>query len=385
MSAAMAASVGEPFATDSRVDASSRFAARAGIVARGLLLRRPQRAAPRDPQRVLVAHHLLLGDTLMLTPLLKKLRAVHPQADIAMTVPSAIGTLYAARPYGVRALPFDPRGPMRALYAEAPFDVAFVPGDNRYAWLAAAMRARWIIAFAGDRPAVKSWQVDCLMRYSDRPAAWGDMVARLLDGPPPSPYRTSEWPAPPCADFAKPAGAYAVLHVGASSRLKQWGLDRWRDVARHLDARGIAPVWSAGSAEGALVAAIDPRQRFASYAGRLDLSQVWHLLAGACALVAPDTGIAHLGRIVGVPTVTLFGPGSAVLCGAGEFWRDARYRAVTVEPFPCRDQRVLFKREIDWVRRCGRSVDECPQHLCMPAISVAAVTQALDDLLKEGE
>ena len=98
--------------------------------------------------------------------------------------------------------------------------------------------------------------------------------------------------------------------------------------------------------------------------------------------MAPDTGIAHLGRIVDVPTVALFGPGSAVLCGAGDFWRDARYRAVTVDPFPCRDQRVLFKRDIDWVRRCGRSVAECPQHLCMPAIGVDAVQDAIVSLLE---
>ena len=58
--------------------------------------------------------------------------------------------------------------------------------------------------------------------------------------------------------------------------------------------------------------------------GALDLAQLWHLLAGAELLVAPDTGVAHLGRIVGAPTVTLFGPGSALLCGAGDFWRDAR-------------------------------------------------------------
>ena len=94
-------------------------------------------------------------------------------------------------------------------------------------------------------------------------------------------------------------------------------------------------------------------------------------------LVAPDTGVAHLGRIVGVPTVTLFGPGSAVLCGAGDFWCDAPYRAVTIEPFACRDQRVLFKREIPWVRRCGRSVAACPRHLCMPAIGVDAVQNAI--------
>jgi ADP-heptose:LPS heptosyltransferase len=317
----------------------------------------------------------------MLTPLLKKLRARYPHADIAMTVAGAIAPLYAGRPYGVRALAFDPRARADALYAEPPFDLALVPGDNRYAWLAAAMRARWIVAFAGDRPATKSWQVDRLVPYPDAPAAWADIVAGLVDGPPPAAFRTSDWPAPASGAFARPAVPYAVLHVGASSPLKRWAGDRWRSVARALAARGIAPVWSAAANEAPLVVAADPRREFSSFAGRLDLPQLWHLLAGARALVAPDTGVAHLGRIVGVPTVALFGPGSAVLCGAGDFWRDAPYRAVTVDPFPCRDQRILFKREIAWVRRCGRGVAECPQHLCMPAIGVDAVHDALAELL----
>ena len=360
----------------------SRFAGRATTVTRALLLRRRARTPPDDPRRILVTHHLLLGDTLMLTPLLKKLRTRHPAADIAMTVPEPIAPLYATKPYGVRALPFDPRRPAATLYDEAPFDLAFVPGDNRYAWLAAAMRARWIVAFAGDRPAAKSWPVDSLIAYSERPAAWGDLVAELIDGPPPTPYRTSEWRAPPASDFAAPAGRYAVLHVGASSPLKQWSPQRWAEVAGWLASRGIAPVWSAGAHEIAIVDAIDPGRRYPSLAGRLDLAQLWHLLAAADLLVAPDTGVAHLGRIVGTPTVALFGPGSAVLCGAGDFWRDARYRAVTVDPFACRNQHVLFKREIQWVRRCGRSVGECPQHLCMPAIGVDAVRDAIVSMLE---
>jgi hypothetical protein len=43
---------------------------------------------------------------------------------------------------------------------------------------------------------------------------------------------------------------------------------------------------------------------------------------------------------------------------------------------------VLFKREIAWVRRCGRSVAQCPRHLCMPAIAVTAVEQAIVELLE---
>jgi hypothetical protein len=78
--------------------------------------------------------------------------------------------------------------------------------------------------------------------------------------------------------------------------------------------------------------------------------------------------------------VALFGPGSATISGAGEFWRDARYRAVTVSPFPCRDQRVLFKRELAWVRRCGRTLAECPHPRCMDAIDVDSVLAAIADV-----
>jgi len=367
-----------PVATRAR----SRFAGRASVVARAIAQRHVRRTPPSDPARILVAHHLLLGDTLMLTPLIKKLRERHPAADIAMTVPRAVAPLYAGRPYGVRALAWDPRQPAPHLYEEAAFDVAYVPGDNRYAWLAAAMGARWIVAFAGDRPATKNWPIDALMPYPRTPASWGDLTARLVDGAPPSPYRVADWPAPDAEPFAAPPARYAVLHVGASSPLKQWLPARWFALAEGLAARGIAPVWSAGRGEEALVEACDPNARHRSLAGTLDLAQLWHLVAGAALLVAPDTGIAHLGRVTGTPTVALFGPGSSLICGAGEFWRDAPYRAVTVDPFPCRDQRVLFKRDIEWVRRCGRSVAQCPAPRCMEAIDVDDVEAAIRALDK---
>jgi hypothetical protein len=117
-----------------------------------------------------------------------------------------------------------------------------------------------------------------------------------------------------------------------------------------------------------------------SYAGALTLPQLWHLLANAALLVAPDTGVAHLGRVVSVPTVALFGPGSALVSGAGDFWRNAPFRAVTVDPFPCRDQRMLFKREIAWVRRCGRSVAECARPRCMEAIDLGEACAAIVEL-----
>jgi ADP-heptose:LPS heptosyltransferase len=337
-----------------------------------------QRERPAAPERVLIAHNLLLGDTLMLTPLLAKLRGQYPSAHISMTVARGIAALYTGRPYGVDPVVFDPRDTrtLDPLLKAGGFDLAYVPGDNRHAWLAAAAGARWIVAHAGDRPGYKSWPADELRAYPDRPASWADMMATLVDGPAPRPYRAEDWPAPAHAPVATPAGPYCVLHVGAGSPLRLWNPEKWRAVAGKLAGAGFQVVWSAGAGEEDVVEAADPERRFTSYAGRLDLAQLWRLIQGARVLVCLDTGIAHLGRLAGAPTVVLYGPGSPVLFGPGEFWREAPGAQVTVDPFPCRDQRTLFKREITWVRRCQRTLAECPAPRCMHAIEPATVAQA---------
>ncbi len=377
------------------------------------------RRRPDAPQRILVLHHLLLGDTLMVTALLAKLRERHPGAAIVMTAPVAVAPLYAGRPYGVDVVALDPRDAASAqsLFDAPRFDVAYLPADNRWSWLARALRIRWIVGIAGDRPAHKNWPVDEQVPYSAVPTAFCDTAAELVAGPPPAPFRPAQWPAPPCAEPPAVAGRYAVLHVGAGSPLKQWQPARWRALAAWLEARGLAVVWSAGPGEAALVDAVDgvdgvdgpgdpignrsgsgggvaggsgygnaPRTgpTRVRFAGTLSLPALWHLLARAALLVVPDTGVAHLGRIVGVPTVTLYGPGSAAICGPGAFFARARCRAVTVDPFPCRDQTVQFFREVPWARRCerlpGAPPERCARALCMEAIGVAAVTGAIEDL-----
>lgn len=355
-----------------------RFRTRALVTAHAFASRLKPRGARGEVRRVLIAHNLLLGDTLMLTPLLAKLRHVHPASEITLLASPAAVPLYERRPYGVRVLRFKPSdsSTARALLREPPFDLAFVAGDNRYSWLAAAMGARHVVAHSGDSPPSKDWFVDEKRAYSTSPTAWGDMMAALADGPPPPPYARGDWEAPPARPFEPPRGPYAVLHVGGSTPLKHWLPERWSELARRLGEHGMEVAWSAGRGEESLVAAADPQGRHRSYAGSLDLAQLWHLVAGARVLASPDTGVAHLGRITWTPTVTLFGPGSAVLAGTGSFWRETPWRAIGRDPFPCRDQRFLFRRELDWVRRCGRTTAECPEPRCMHAISVEEVLAA---------
>jgi ADP-heptose:LPS heptosyltransferase len=365
----------------------SRASARIPVILLALLRRvftLGRRRAPVDPKRILIVHHQLLGDTLLMTALVACLHERWPRAELVMTVPVAFVPLFQKRPYGLTVLPHDPRypGTVLKLLRAGRFDLALVPGDNRNSWLAMALGARWIVAFSGDRPAYKNWVVDEFVRYSDSPKTWADMLVALTGGGAPAPYRVTDWPAPDYAPFELPRSPYCVLHVGASSPLKLWQPEKWRALAEQVSAQGLTVAWSGGKGEQVLVDAIDPEIRHASFAGRLDLAQMWRLLQNAAMLVSLDTSIAHMGRLTGTPTVTLFGPGSEVLFGAGEFWRNSPYAGVTIDVF-CRDQKSLFKREIHWVRRCYRTPAECSRAICMEGIDVKMVLDAADALRRK--
>ncbi|MDR1999938.1 MAG: hypothetical protein LBP94_00175, partial [Zoogloeaceae bacterium] len=321
------------------------------------------------------------------------------------------------RPYGVCVHPFNPRAVVTlwALLRLPRPDLVVIPAENRYSLLARALGGRWIVAFEGDSPAWKNWLVDELRPYPATPTAWPDMAATLIDGPPPPPFRVAEWPVPPCRPFdllpmsnpiPTPAlplkgreslrfdlplegreqiGPYCVLHVGASSPLRHWIPANWRAVADWLHGQGYHIIWSGGKGEEDLVRQCDPEGRYPSCAGQLDLAQLWHLLAHAALLVSPDTGVAHLGKVTDVPCVTLFGPGSALIYGPNRFWASHRYRAVTMDTFPCRDARMLFERTfVPWVRNCSHPPSQCPSFpspRCMSALTVEMVQSACREVL----
>ena len=342
------------------------------------------RVAPVSPRRILVVATLLSGDALFLAPLFAKLRRQFPAAQIDLAAARAVAPLFSGKPYGVEAIAHEPRDSamLRRLSALGRHDLAFVVGDNRFSILAAALGAGWITAFSGDRPAYKNWFVDEFRPLSASPMAWGDMAATLFDGEAPEPYRIGDWPTPACTPFDIPAGRYAVLHVEASTPLKHWEEEKWFSLAEKIFENKIEPIWSAGPSGSPLLERIDPARRFRGMGHQLDLAQLWHLVARAALLVCPDTSVMHIGRLAGTPTVALFGPSSAKLFGPGEFWRNMPYRGVTIEDFPCRDQNRLFKREVSWIRRCQRSLNECPAPRCMHAIGVEAVAGAAFEIVQ---
>ncbi len=112
-------------------------------------------------------------------------------------------------------------------------------------------------------------------------------------------------------DGPSPAPDAVVLHPGAGAPARQWPVDRFAAVSRHLRDEGHRVVLTGSKDERAAagqVARLAGLARDAVLAGRTDLAELAALVSGARLVVSGDTGMAHLASAYAVPSVVLFGP-----------------------------------------------------------------------------
>jgi ADP-heptose:LPS heptosyltransferase len=333
----------------------------------------------RNPKKILIAHDLLLGDTLLLAPLMKRIQEKYPKAQNYALAKPAFVPLFGNTPYGFKVLSFDPKSflSLWRIFCCGPYDLAFIAGDNRYSWLARAVGSRWVIGIEGDIPSWKNWMVNEAKSFDDKPATWADMMGRLVDGNDPETYQKNEWSRPPIKKLLWPIDTsklYVVCHLGASNTLKFWPAQSWQLLMKELKRQGFEICISVGPKEECLIEEVDPDHQYHHIAGTYSLIEMWALIEDAKLLISVDTGIAHLAKLAGTPILTLFGPGSLVSHGEGLFWKKSIYYHATKDNFICRDQPILFRRKVPWLKRCGRSLSECKTPgACMHAITTEQV------------
>ncbi len=160
------------------------------------------------------------------------------------------------------------------------------------------------------------------------------------------------------------AGAYVVVHPGASVPARAWGP---RQNARLVDAlveagRRVAVTGSPGETALTAFVAGPERPGVLDLGGATELSELVEVLAAADAVVVGNTGPAHLAAAVGTSVVSLFAPTVPAVR-----WRPWR---VPVEllgvDVPC----------------AGCRARECPVpgHPCLSGVSVRDVLAALERL-----
>src|SRR5262249_33303665 len=103
-----------------------------------------------------------------------------------------------------------------------------------------------------------------------------------------------------------------ALNPGATnSRAKQWLPERFAEVADRISTEigcQTVIVGAPGDSDVAGAVAGMMRTRVAVLAGRTDLAALKGVLSRASLLVSNDTGAAHVGAALGIPTVVVFGP-----------------------------------------------------------------------------
>ena len=351
-------------------------------------LKLPSKVVRRKPadntvKRILVIHQLLLGDALMATGLLANLRAKYPEAELDVAMPAFLVRLYQNKPYNINPMAYSPKdaSSLARLFRQDTYDMAYVIGDARYSWAAFAAGARWIVTHDGDYPAYKNWFVDEQIPMPNHIKAMPDLMIDLCSPEIRASYNKVDWVQPDIR-LGLPDKPYVILHVGASSSLKLWACNHWEKLAEKLSKSGYAVVVTCGPGEESLVKTFYGNDCVNKVVpGNYSLLEMWKLIDNAELLVSPDTGISHVAKVTNTPLVCIFGPGPYELVGDSVCFN--KHQGIYIsKPIHCRDQPVIFKRPVSWLKFCERREGQCNDAKCIRQIEFGDVFKACTELLR---
>lgn len=105
--------------------------------------------------------------------------------------------------------------------------------------------------------------------------------------------------------------AFVTIFPGASILERQWGAERFGKVAEMLTGLGVAVVVVGGRDDRERGDLIVANGKGLNLAGRTSLSETAGVIQKSALLLSGDSGVLHIAVGLGVPTVSLFGPGRA--------------------------------------------------------------------------
>ena len=278
-----------------RATEPSRLAGRTRVVLRAAGRRATTRPTPRATRstRILIAHHLLLGDTLDADAAARETsrapsaqRRGHGRPRTVCAAVRARCLTAFARSGGIRALPRGRRSGTSPDSISRSCPETIASAGSR--WRSAA-GGSWRSAAIGPRErAGQSTNSATIQRHpphgptSSRRSSTARRPRRIAGatGPILLPHPSTCRRAPMrCCTWAP-------------ARPSSCGIRRrWRALAASIEARGLEPVWSAGRGEDAIVRECAGDTRYRSYAAALSLSAV--VASGGERVVAGRAGHRH--------------------------------------------------------------------------------------------
>ena len=282
---------------------------------------------------VLIVAVPCIGDTLLATPIASSLLARKPSLQIDFLVQEHCSSLLADCPSVRNVLEYDYRSVVgsywrmyRQLFRRYDLAISTSASDRPLqAVICAAPRRYSLVPPFKLGSSWKHWAVTRpILRDDSIPVT--ELNMRLVDqmGLP----RVGDFLLPEFNADASPAETallegrrrpYAVIHGTPRQTFKEWPMESWADVTRHLIERGLHVYLTGGPGDADARFASDLAARFesgvTSVSGRLGFGGLTQLLRDSEIYVGVDTVTSHIAAATGVPMVVLFGPTNHVKWG----------------------------------------------------------------------
>jgi heptosyltransferase III len=251
--------------------------------------------------RIAVIRVRSLGDCVLTTPALSLLKAHRPDLRVALVVEDRFASVFEGNPdVEVTLSPV-----VTAVRAWKPDATINLHGGTRSIAVTATSRASFRAGFAHHRFASiythKIPRAQDIMQV-ERKVHTAEHVASamfFLGVPQTEVPRARLF----VAATSTLAAGYAVIHPFASASEKTWPMDRFLEVAQHLEKNlGLTPVFIPGPGE--------PVNIFGHFKviPNASIAELKGLMSGAHLFVGNDSGPAHMAAAYGVPCVVVFGP-----------------------------------------------------------------------------
>ena len=284
----------------------------------------PAPIAPIEPDaRILVINVARIGDTLMLTPILRALKLAAPQGELACIAHPGRAAVLQHLPFLDRLVPMTKlSAPFKGWFARRHWDYALVYGNDGALLRYALRAARRVVAFQQTPAALNAKLFHAVTRpqtgmhsVAERALlanALGIKVAdpRLVYTVTADEHSAAQiWRAQHIAANAWPL---VMLHPASfpTKAYRDWPLESFAQLGKMIAARwpNAAFVITGGREDRArakwLAAQLGPRT--VSFAGQGGLRQTAAILASVDLYVGVDTGLTHLAGALSVPMVALY-------------------------------------------------------------------------------
>jgi ADP-heptose:LPS heptosyltransferase len=280
---------------------------------------------PTDVNSILVIRNGLVGDTVFVTPVLKRLRDNFPNARLDFATSANSLPLLKYYPYvdAIYAIPnrYSVKEHSRFFFSLRKFhyDIVIVQEVNsHYILMAKLAMGKYLVGFKNSLEFLSDFSVSrptgvhAVLAELETVREWTNLISPVATELPITAEELKDARDLLVANGVIDLDAIVCIHPGCSGKdsEKEWVPEYYAELADSLiQNQKMEIVFEGVEGERELVDRIIAKMKFPSVSliGKTDLRQVLGVLKASRVVIGSDTGTLHMANAVGAPVVMLFG------------------------------------------------------------------------------